>query len=177
MLSVFGLVFFCIVFFLVYAKVNDVFPFYTVATPASVATSTIPAPVVVPNNSLNYRNTNYGFSLTLPAEFKGYSIIETSIPFGHEVIIRNPFWTGEHTYMDIPILIYDIKTYDAWIANHFEGYPTAAPIGPTERGRNSMYVFATAPRYNYSFATGFEKVEESIKTLKGFEINSTIGVK
>ena len=51
--------------------------------------------------------------------------------------------------------------------NNFEGYPTAAPIGPTERGRNDAYVFATAPRYNFSFAVGWEEVEDIIKTLKG----------
>ena len=120
------------------------------------------------SNSLIYKNDKYGFSMTLPADFMGYKVIESAIPYGHSVIIRNPLWSNDNKYMDIPVLIYDVKTYNAWIANNFEGYPTAAPIGPTERGRNTNFVFATAPRYNFSYATGFEEVEKSILTLKGY---------
>jgi hypothetical protein len=36
----------------------------------------------------------------------------------------------------------------------------AAPIPPTELGRNSTYVFALPARYNFAFLTGFEEVEQ-----------------
>jgi hypothetical protein len=33
----------------------------------------------------------------------------------------------------------------------------AAPIGPSELGRNSRYVFALPARYNYAYPVGYEK--------------------
>lgn len=47
---------------------------------------------------------------------------------------------------------------------------SAAPIGPSELGRNSKYVFALPARYNFAFPTGFEEVQKIIesKPLKAF---------
>jgi hypothetical protein len=47
----------------------------------------------------------------------------------------------------------------------------AAPIGPSELGRNSKYVFALPARYNFSFLPGFEEVEDILngKPLKPTE--------
>ena len=42
---------------------------------------------------------------------------------------------------------------------------SAAPFGPGELGRNSKYVFALPPRYDYSFPPGYEEVEEIMGTL------------
>ena len=39
----------------------------------------------------------------------------------------------------------------------------AAPIPPTELGRNSTYVFALPARYNYAFPTGYEEVEQILQ--------------
>ena len=127
----------------------------------------IPA-VPVPINSLIYKNDAYGFTLTLPLSWQGYTVINAAIQYGNSVTIRHPLWTKEDPRMDIPILIYPIDQWNTWEKNNFEGYPTAAPIGPTERGRNAKYVFATAPRYNFSFATGFEEVDQIVQGLKGF---------
>lgn len=115
-----------------------------------------------------YTNTAYGFTLTLPPSWDGYTVTTGTLPFGYTVTLRHPLWTNTNPYMDIPILVYPVAQWKKWEATNFEGYPTAAPIGPTERGRNEKYVFATAPRYNYSFATDWETVEEIIKSLKGF---------
>jgi hypothetical protein len=115
-----------------------------------------------------YTNTTYGFTLTLPQSWNGYTVTTGTLPFGYTVTLRHPLWTEENQYMDIPILVYPIAQWRQWESNNFEGYPTAAPIGPTERGRNERYVFATAPRYNYSFKTGWETVDEIIKSLEGF---------
>jgi hypothetical protein len=47
----------------------------------------------------------------------------------------------------------------------------AAPINPSELGRNATYVFALPARYNYAFPTGYEEVDE---ILKGNPLRSTI---
>ncbi len=111
---------------------------------------------------------SYGFRMALPESWNGYTVTTGTLPFGFTVTLRHPLWTQANTYMDVPILVYPIAQWQTWEKNNFEGYPTAAPIGPTERGRNATYVFATAPRYNYSFATDWENVEEIVKSLKGF---------
>lgn len=137
--------------------------FYITKTPKTPLSPTPETPTV-----LTYTNTTYGFTLTLPDTWKGYTLIPASVKFGEAITLRHPLWNKENPYMDIPILIYPIAQWTTWEKNNFEGYPTAAPIGPTERGRNAKYVFATAPRYNYSFGIGFETVEEIIKNLKAF---------
>ncbi len=115
-----------------------------------------------------YTNQTYGFSLILPKDWKNFTVVPGTVQFGEIVTLRHPNWSKENPYMDVPILIYPIAQWTTWEKNNFEGYPTAAPIGPTERGRNAAYIFATAPRYNYSFGIGFEAVEEIIKNLKAF---------
>ena len=40
----------------------------------------------------------------------------------------------------------------------------AAPIGPSELGRNAKYVFALPARYNYAFPQGFEEVDEILRS-------------
>jgi hypothetical protein len=46
----------------------------------------------------------------------------------------------------------------------------AAPINPSELGRNVKYVFALPARYNYAFPTGYQEVEKILegKPLRGF---------
>jgi len=115
-----------------------------------------------------YRNEEYGFNLTLFKDWQEYSATTIEIEYGWKIVIRHPKWTEANPYEDIPILVYPINQWEEWEANNFEDYPTAAPFGPSERGRNAKYVFATAPRYNYDFRTGYEDVENIIKTLKTF---------
>ncbi|MFA7216517.1 MAG: hypothetical protein WC095_00850 [Candidatus Paceibacterota bacterium] len=126
------------------------------------------------NNNLIYKNEEFGFTLYLTKSWEGYTA--TSGPItegsgkgtGFEVVLRNPNWTEENPTMDIPIQIFTKARWSEWESNNFATYPTAAPIGPTKRGENENYVFATAPRYNYSFLPGYEEVENIIKTLKDF---------
>jgi len=122
------------------------------------------------SDTLLYKNSQYGFTLTLPKTWSSYKVTEEAIQYGESVTLRHPLWTSAAPRMNIPILIYPLSQWQKWETTNFDGYPTAAPIGPTERGRNNKYVFATAPRYNYSFAEGFEEVENIIQTLKGFDI-------
>ena len=48
----------------------------------------------------------------------------------------------------------------------------AAPINPSELGRNNAYVFALPARYNFAFPTGYEEVEEILQNnpLEVFDI-------
>jgi len=39
---------------------------------------------------------------------------------------------------------------------------SAAPFGPSELGRNTRYVFALPPRYNYAYPQGYEEVQKII---------------
>ena len=121
-----------------------------------------------------YKNTEYGFTFNLPASWTGYSIINsnwngnlievTDSPkvTGPEISIRHPLWTVEVPRQDIPILI---LTLDQWNLVQQEKLSLgAAPIPPSELGRNSKYVFALPARYNFAFPTGFEEVNQIIET-------------
>ena len=127
--------------------------------PKSVATTTA--------TSALYVNQEYGFSLQLPTSWDGYAVATTTEKNGGSSIeLRHPLTPEESPRMDIPIIVYSLDQWIKWEKTDFRGYKTAAPIPPTERGRNAKYVFVTAPRYNFSFLPGFEEVEEIIKTLK-----------
>ena len=39
----------------------------------------------------------------------------------------------------------------------------AAPVNPSELGRNIRYVFALPARYNYAFPTGYKEVEQILR--------------
>jgi len=58
-----------------------------------------------------------------------------------------------------------IFTLDQWELVQEENISLgAAPIPPSELGRNDRYVFALPARYNYEFPIGFEEVEEILKS-------------
>ena len=77
---------------------------------------------------------------------------------GPQLLIRHPDWTQEAPRQDIPIMVYTLEQWNALQKGDF--YVSAAPIGPSKLGSNSVNVFALPPRYNYAFQTGFEEVEE-----------------
>ncbi len=106
--------------------------------------------------------------MELGKSWERFTETDSQIQFGRLVTLNKNIVGTTTPQAFIPILIYPVEKWREWEANNFEGYPTAAPIGPTERGRNDAYVFATAPRYNYSFSNGFEEVEDIISKLKAF---------
>lgn len=121
-----------------------------------------------------YNNIEYGFSFSLPSSWIGYSIIVqnwegnmidskvSSKVIGPEVIIRHPLWTSVNQRQDIPIMIF---TPSEWSLIEQEKLSLgAAPIGPSELGRNSNYIFALPARYNYAYPVGFEEVEKIIQS-------------
>jgi len=57
-----------------------------------------------------------------------------------------------------------IFTLDQWASLLKDEFRVgAAPIPPSELGRNAKYVFALPARYNFAFPTGFEEVEDILK--------------
>lgn len=117
-----------------------------------------------------YQNTEYGFDFNLPKDWDGYTVIPQKwegrsiagepkiVATGPILLIRNPKWTGAEPMQDIPIMVFTIDQWDALQREEFA--VSAAPIGPSELGRNSKYVFALPARYNFSYLTGYEEVEE-----------------
>ncbi|MEA4926009.1 MAG: M56 family metallopeptidase [Syntrophomonadaceae bacterium] len=134
-------------------------------------TGTVNTSNSAPASSLVYKNTQYGFEFSLPAGWQGYSII-TSDWQGNEVqsgkitetgplvSIRHPQWTSSNPRQDIPVMIFTLNQWN--LVQQEKLSVGAAPIGPTELGRNRTYVFALPARYNYAFPTGFEEVENII---------------
>ena len=130
---------------------------------------------------IEYKNTQYGFSFSLPLAWYGYTIVEDSwvgdvsgtksdvvVEKGPIILIRHPKWTSANPRQDIPIMIFTIEQWNELQQEKF--HIGAAPIGPMELGRNSKYVFALPARYNFAFLPGFEEVDEIIqsKPLKAF---------
>ena len=118
---------------------------------------------------ITYKNTGYGFCFSLPARWKGYSIVrekwhgwvngpkgDVTVAQGPIVTIRHPSWVREVPRQDIPIMVFTRAQWRSLQQQKF--FVSAAPFGPEEIGRNSRYVFALPPRYNYAFPPGYEEV-------------------
>lgn len=122
-----------------------------------------------------YRNTQFGFSFSLPESWNGYRIVTEKwegraldsrangkiVETGLVIKIRHPEWTSENPRQDIPIMVFTLNQWDALQQEEF--HIGAAPVGPKELGRNSKYVFALPARYNYAFPTGYEEVERILE--------------
>lgn len=116
-------------------------------------------------NATVYRNTQYDFSFSLPESWQGYSIItnkwegsapgssqgSVTVETGPLISIRHPQWTAQNQRQDIPIMIFTLTQWNSLQQGEF--HIGAAPIGPSELGRNTRYVFALPARYNYAFPT------------------------
>jgi len=112
--------------------------------------------------TVQYVNKRFGFRFTLPAGWRGYTIVMDEWGGGEEkgpcLSIRHPHWTEESPRQDIPILIF---THPQWrLVNGGNINVSAAPYGPSEIGRNRRYVFALPPRYNIDQDDGYEEVNE-----------------
>src|ERR1700693_4498943 len=121
--------------------------------------------------SITDKNAQYGFCVSLPEEWKGYSIVldvwegsadHGPVAHGPIVKIRHPLWVSEVPRQDIPIMIFTSAQWRSVAREKF--FVSAAPFGPDELGRNSKFVFAMPPRYNYAFPLGYEEVVEITKS-------------
>ncbi len=133
------------------------------------------------DKSIIYVNKEYGFNFALPNSWDKYLIVTDTwegrsfdasqgdkvIETGPLISIRHPLWTKKNPRQDIPIMIF---TFSQWYQIvHEKLIVSAAPIIPSEICRNSKYVFALPPRYNYAYNTGYEEVEN---ILNGNPINT-----
>lgn len=127
---------------------------------------------------VEYKNDKYGFTLTLPESWKGYTVVKTTWRengenpkiCGPQILIRHPKWKGGSPRQDIPVMIFTVSQWKALVNDEF--HIGSAPNNPTELARNSKYVFALPARYNYRFLPGYEEVEEIISrgSLRAFEV-------
>ncbi|HOP63652.1 MAG TPA: hypothetical protein PK358_03880 [Spirochaetota bacterium] len=118
-----------------------------------------------------YVNSRYGFSFRLPDSWNGYSVLNDSwsaskndvmtAETGPVISIRHPLWSKKKPRQDIPVMVFTLKQWGL-VADE-EVRISAAPVGPSELGRNNRYVFALPPRYNYAFPEGFKEVEKIIE--------------
>ncbi|MEY2664368.1 MAG: hypothetical protein RIT04_176 [Candidatus Parcubacteria bacterium] len=122
------------------------------------------------DTSILYTNTEYGFTFTLPINWKDHSILKemwignplsnTSAQSGTKLLIRNPKWTSSEPYEDLPILIFTISQWNSYEA---EGFSVgAAPIRAIELGRNTKYVFALPARWDFDYSTDYQQAQEII---------------
>lgn len=125
-----------------------------------------------------YSNKKFGFRFSLPRSWRGYSVTVTEweggvgrtyqpgevIPppeKGPLIVIGHPLSTKESPRQAITIMVF---TKAQW--HLIEGgklIVSAAPVGPSELGRNSKYVFALPPRFNYALIEGWEEINEIIQ--------------
>jgi hypothetical protein len=130
-----------------------------IAAPISIAT-----PIV-------YRNSQYGFCFLLPADWAGYTIVAETwsgtvldsqkTEHGPQLLIRNPKWTEGDHWQDIPIMIFTPSQWKIIEADNMA--VSAAPIGPSELGKNEDYVFALPPRWiGFYDVKGMDEVQTLI---------------
>jgi hypothetical protein len=134
-------------------------------------TTTTPPTSTPQTTTIEYKNTDYNFTFKLPKSWEGYTIVKSNWEgmlldqnnkkvTGPELAIRNPHWTAKNPYQDIPVMIF---TPDQWNLIQSEKLSvSAAPIGPSELGHNTHYIFALPARYNFAYPTGWEEVEKII---------------
>jgi len=118
-----------------------------------------------------YINNQYGFQFVLPESWKGYTVVQSEWEGYHQgesgqlpaargplLSLRHPLWTAAEPRQDIPIMVFTLSQWNE-IENEIL-HIGAAPIGPSELGRNDRYVFALPARYNFAFPAGYEEVEQ-----------------
>ena len=133
-------------------------------------------------DTIVYRNEKVGLTVTLPAGWKGYTVLTEEwqgfslVPgqegkvteTGPQISIRHPLWTGQAPRQDLPVLVFTLAQWEKLRKGEF--HIGAAPVDPSELARNSRYVFALPARYNFAFPEGFEEVD---KLIQGGAVGAT----
>jgi hypothetical protein len=159
-------------------------PIYNLLAPLWVpdyGKKSLTAAVPTKASDKTYYNAQYGFSVALPDSWKGFTAAidtwqgsitgatgEVVTEQGPQINLRYPLWTAAKPRQDIPVMIFALSQWDALQKGKF--HIGAAPIGPSELGRNAHYVFALPARYNFAYLTGYEEVDQILKSgaLKAF---------
>jgi hypothetical protein len=136
-----------------------------------------PAPVQT-QNKVEYVNDQYGFSVALLDSWTGYSVVtstwngdttsangqvQVSTVQGPMISLRNPLWTGQKPYQDIPVMIFTTSQWNDMQQDKF--HIGAAPINPSELGSNTSYVFALPARYNFAYPEGWQEADQIIQSM------------
>jgi hypothetical protein len=134
----------------------------------NVLPSTAQAPATAASSTISYVNNNYGFTFSLPASWRGYTIAtstwtgySTPLEHGPIISIRNPLWTSSTPTQDIPIMVFTPTEWSVVSTGNMT--VSAAPFPPSELGENNQYVFALPARYNYAFPQGWQEVQSIIQ--------------
>lgn len=147
-----------------------------VNNPVTPTTPTTP----VASSTITYQNTDYGFTFTLPMNWQGYSVMKdtwkgttltsTTAQSGPKLLIRNPKWTASAPYEDLPVLVFTISQWDAYLAEKFSVF--AAPVKATELARNNVYVFVLPPRWDFDYSLDFKEAQNIIASnpLRAFNV-------
>ena len=153
----------------------------TTTIEATTTSAGIETTVPQKKQQVEYRNTQYGFSFSLPISWEGYYIIvsewegyapgqqgDVTVEQCPIISIRHPKWTSVNPYQYIPIMVFTVAQWDSLQQGKF--HIGAGPEGPSELGRNTKYVFGLPFRYNYSFPTGYQGVDKILQgnPLKAF---------
>jgi len=157
-----SLILIIIIGFLVY-----IFPSKNIPSVDQSVAPIIPA-VVSDASPIVYKNTEYGFNFSLPANWQGYSIIKNTwqgnaltkspAPSGPKLLIRNPKWTETLHYEDLPILVFTTQQWNSYIAEDFS--IGAAPFKASELAHNNKYVFALPARWDFDYSLDFKEAED-----------------
>lgn len=142
------------------------------AVPMVTATAALTATPATSSGQVVYENTDYGFTVTLPRSWQGYTVVDdawhgvSSTPgkddeSGPLISIRNPLRTEQKPYQDIPIMVFSIDQWNAMNQDAF--HIGAAPVNPTELARSDTYVYALPARYNFAYPAGYEEVDQLIQ--------------
>ncbi len=135
--------------------------------------------VVTQTTQTEYRNNEYGFTVALPLSWKGHTIVNDtwkaysltapqSTTTGPLLSVRSPLWKVEAPRQDIPVMVFTLAQWDMIMTDKI--HIGAAPVNPSELGRNAKYVFALPARYNFAYLVGHEEVDIIMqsKPLRGF---------
>ena len=130
-----------------------------------------------------YQNEKYGFEMKFPQSWKGYKVFEelwngttldsNSVEYeGPKIVIRNPKWSEDKIWQDIPILVF---TKDEWRLIEADNLNIfAAPIAPEKLENNNKYVFALPPRWiGFTDALGQDEAQKIVETFKVFDLDKT----
>ena len=122
-----------------------------------------------------YHNADYGLTFTLPADWRGYTVLmqkwegssyrpahdpQKTVARGPLIILRHPQWTSEHPRQDIPI---EVFTCAQWELVHAETINLHAGGIDEEIEHNSRYVFAIYSRFAAGELTGSEEAGKIVE--------------
>lgn len=135
-----------------------------------------PSPDDSADAPVRYRNKTYGFEIPLLASWSGYRVqIEpyhgTDVATGEQqngigtlITLHHPLDGQPEDRADMPVMVFEHRVWERIMSGGIS--LGAAPIPPTELGRNARYVFALPARYNYDFKPGWEDVDKVIHVLR-----------